>query len=162
MRRQTISLLVAVVTLSLVIACAPTAAPEPESTIEGVWQSVEITTTNDEGTATRPISQPNLLIFAAGHYASLTIFGQEPREMLPEEPTDEQALAAWRPFAANAGTYEIVGSSINTRVIVAKSPNRTANNDEESSEFELDGDVLHRTFTNDAGNTFLVKFERQE
>ena len=158
--RRPAAALVAIVVASLMFGYAACATSPQASTLEGTWRTVEVTVTNSEGSNTRQISQPNLTIFADGHYASLTVFGAEPRENLPEEPTDEQRLAAWRPFAANAGSYSISGSDITTRVLIAKSSNATAENRETTTPFELDGDVLHRTFTNDSGTTFHVKYER--
>ena len=47
---------------------------------------------------TNEITQPNLLIFTKRHYAGMFILGAEPRPELPDEPSDELLLAAWRPF----------------------------------------------------------------
>jgi len=159
MRRVAVPLLlVAVAGLTLAFREAPDTVASPE----GVWKAVEVTVTNTEGTQTNPITQPNLTILTAGHYASVSVFGEEPRALLPDEPTDEQRLAAWRPVGANAGTYLVAGSDITTTVIVAKSPNATAEHATNTSTFELQGEVMYRTFTNQSnGTTFKVKFVRQ-
>ena len=94
---------------------------------------------------------------------SRSTFGEEARAELPEDPTDEQLLAAWRPFFARAGTYEVKGHEIHTKVIVGKNPNATAEQEENSASFEVDGDTMFQTFTNDAGTvTFKVKYTRVE
>ncbi len=114
------------------------------TTVEGVWKQVHVTTAEQDFDTT----QPSILLFTAGHYAALTVRGTEPRETFPEEPTDEQRLAAWGRFFANAGTYEVAGNEIHTKVIVARSPNATAEQAEGSSTFEVDGDTMVRTFSN--------------
>ncbi len=112
--------------------------------VEGVWKTVHVTTAEGDFDAT----QPSILLFTAGHYASVAVRGREPRETFPEEPTDEQRLAAWSRFFANAGTYEVTGNEIHTKVIVARNPNATAEQAEGSSTFEVDGDTMVRTFSN--------------
>ncbi len=54
------------------------AATTDASDLEGVWKVVYVTITNDEGTQENEITQPNLTIFTATHYASVNVFGQEP------------------------------------------------------------------------------------
>ncbi len=136
------------VLLVLVVAAGSFLAFRPMTTevtaVEGVWKSVHVTTATADFDAT----QPSILLFTAGHYAALTVRGTEPRETFPEEPTDEQRLAAWRRFFANAGTYEISGNEIHMKVIVARNPNATAEQAELRSTFELDGDTMVRTFSN--------------
>ncbi len=132
----------------LVVAAGAFLAFRPMTTevtaVEGVWKSVHVTTATADFDAT----QPSILIFTAGHYAAVSVRGTEPREMWPEEPTDEQLLAALRRFFANAGTYEVSGNEIHTKVIVARNPNATAEQTEFSSTFEVDGDTMVRTLSN--------------
>ena len=133
--------------LVLVVAAGSFLAFRPMTTevtaVEGVWKLVHVTTA--EGDFDSP--QPSILLFTAGHYAAVSVRGTEPRETLPEEPTDEQLLAAWRRFRASAGTYEVSGNEIHTKVIVARSPNATAEQLERSSTFEVDGDTMVRTLS---------------
>ncbi len=131
--------------------------------VEGVWKSVEVTVTTSDSTFTNEVTHPNLLVLTKRHFASMFIVGAEPRPELPDEPSDELLLAAWRPFRANAGTYEVSGSEMTTKVIVAKNPNATAEQRENTSAFELEGDVMHRTFTSrTTGDQFRVKYVRVE
>ena len=115
-----------------------------DTAVEGVWKLVHVTTATGDFDTT----QPGILLFTAGHYASVAVRGTEPRETFPEEPTDEQRLAAWGRFFARAGTYEVNGNEIHTKVIVARNPNLTAEQAERSSTFELDGDTMVRTLSN--------------
>jgi len=132
----------------LVVAAGAFMAFRPITTevtaVEGVWKLVHVTTAEGDFDAT----QPSILLFTAGHYAAVSVRGTEPRETFPEEPTDEQRLAAWSRFFANAGTYEVHGNEIHTKVIVARNPNATAEQAEGSSTFEVDGDTMVRTFSN--------------
>ncbi len=135
--------------LELVVAAGSFLAFRPIMTtnataVEGVWKTVHVTTA--EGDFDSP--QPSIVIFTAGHYAAVSVRGSEPRETLPEQPTDEQRLAAWRRFFAGAGTYEVSGNEIHTKVIVARNPNATAEQAEGISTFEVDGDTMVRTFSN--------------
>jgi hypothetical protein len=141
MRRLTL-LLVPVVAAGSFLAFRPTMTTEV-SAVEGAWKLVHVTSA--EGNFDSP--QPSILLFTAGHYAAVSVRGTEPRETLPEEPTDEQRLAAWRRFFANAGTYEVSGNEIHTKVIVHKNPNLTAEQAERSSTFEVDGDTMVRTLS---------------
>ncbi len=141
--RRLIVLLVLVVAAGSFLAFRPTMTTEVTA-VEGVWKTVHVTTA--EGDFDSP--QPSILLFTAGHYAAVSVRGTEPRETFPEEPTDEQLLAALRRFFANAGTYEVSGNEIHTKVIVARNPNLTAEQAERSSTFEVDGDTMVRTLSN--------------
>ena len=125
-----------------------------DTAVEGVWKLVHVTTAEGDFDTT----QPSILLFTAGHYASVSVRGSEPRETFPEEPTDEQRLAAWRRFFAGAGTYEVQGNEIHTKVIVARNPNATAEQLEQSSTFEVDGDTMVRTLSNGV----VLKYTRLE
>lgn len=131
--------------------------------VEGVWKAVESTVTNADSTTTNQLTQPNLTFFTKGHYASLRVGGQGERPALPDNPTDEQLLAALRRFFANAGTYTVSGNELTTKVILSRSPNATAEQMTGTSTFEVDGDVLYRTFTNrQTGGSMRVKYIRLE
>ena len=153
--------------LVLVIAAVSFLAFRPASTtnataVEGVWKTVHVTLTNDEGTQEIDNPPPNLSIYSGSHYAYVFVVGEEPRATLPEDPTDEQLLAAWRPFRANAGTYEVKGNEIHTKMIVAMNPNLTAEQAERTATFEVDGDTMVQTFTTDTGTTVEVRSTRVE
>lgn len=163
MRRLTFLIVLAVAAVSFV-AFRPAATTDANS-IEGVWKAVHVTVTSDEGTQEIEITQPNLHIYTAKHYASLRIGGvdQEPREMLPEDPTDEQLLAAFRRFYAAAGTYEVKGEEIHQKVIMHRNPNAMAEQRERSVPFYVVGDTAWAMSSNPAGTvTFKVRYVRVE
>ncbi len=161
MRKLAILLVPAAMAAS-VMALRP-ATDHTDPAVEGVWKTVEITVTTSDSTYTNEVTQPNLLVLTKRHYARMRIGGAEPRPELPDEPSDELLLAAWRPFRANAGTYEVSGSEMTLKVIVAKNPNDQAEQRERTTAFELEGDVMHRTFTSSTtGDQFRVKYVRVE
>ena len=152
-------MLPAVLGLAAVVALAFNMAPNSSKTeVEGAWTGVSVTITNSDSTWTNEITTPNLTLFTEGHFAALRT-GE--RESLPEDPTDEQRLAAWGPFFANAGTYTVSGSEMNTTVIIAKNPNATAEHRSQTSTFERDGYTLWRMFTRPNAE-FKVKYTKLE
>jgi len=161
--RRLIPLIVFAVAAVSFLAFRP-ATTTDASAVEGVWKTVHVTTTNDEGTQENEVTRLSLVIFTEGHWASFrTGGGPEGREMFPEEPTDEQRLTAFRQYNATAGTYEVVGNEIHTKLLMHRNPNAMAEQGENASAFEMDGDALVRIFTNaNNGNSFRVRYERVE
>ena len=118
-------------------ACAPTTADqEPAAvaaapSVEGAWRITEFSSAGPDTSYTISDPQPNLLIFLTSHYSHMRVPGDEPRELFSgdepvlgaQEPTDAEVLTAFGSFIANSGTYEVSGSTITTRPIVAKNPN---------------------------------------
>ena len=90
--------------------------------LEGVWKVTETTTTGPNArTITAP--QPGIWIFTKKHCSSVGITGDKPRPDLPQQgATDAQKVATWTPLVANAGTYEIKGTTITIHPIVGKNP----------------------------------------
>ena len=62
-------------------------------------------------------------------------------------PVSQQA--EWGPFAANAGTYEISGTTLTLREIVAKNPRAQAERNFTRLSIKLDGNNLWLTPLND-------------
>ena len=148
---------------------------QTKSPVEGVWRIVEVVmpgaTPAEKGTTiTSP--QPSLIIFTRGHYSQLVLRGQQPRDAVapakdPQNLTDAEKLARfeeWRPLVANAGTYEVKGSTIVRRPIVAKRVEVMTSATPVTSEFKLEGtDTLWLTPTGDRAATDpRVKLTRVE
>jgi hypothetical protein len=108
------------VLIALLASLAPTLQAQD---IRGVWSQVEIyiSAGPDSGTHRKDV-QPGLLVFTNGYYSALQVEGFSPRPMLPANPTDAEAARAWRPFAANAGTYVRRDSTLSLTALVAKNP----------------------------------------
>ena len=120
--------------------------------LEGVWKIVEVTTTGaDPSTNRNP--QQSLVTFTKGHYSYLSVDGDGPRPAFaqakdPAKLTDAEKLTRyeqWSRFAANAGTYDVKGTTLTLRPLVAKNETVMAKNFSIESEFKLDGNTLWLT-----------------
>jgi hypothetical protein len=143
MKRYALSILFCV--LSASAAFAQTKTP-----VEGVWKVAEVVTPSrnpaEKGT-TNSNPQPGLIIFTRGYYSQVVVPGGEPRAAVapakdPQNLTDAEKLALyeqWRQFAANSGTYEIKGSTIIRRPIVAKNVGVMTSGTPNIQEFKLEG-----------------------
>ena len=120
--------------------------------LEGVWKIVELTTTGANASTIRN-PQPSLVIFTKGHYSYLSLNSEGPRPTFtaakdPNKLTDAEKIARyeqWSPFSANAGTYEVKGTTLTRRPLVAKNETVMAKNFSIESEFKLDGNTLSLT-----------------
>lgn len=104
---------------------------QTKTPVEGVWRVAEIVipgkNADDKG-VTDSNPQPGLLIFTRGYYSGMGVEGGQPRTAVepPKDPrnlTDAEKIARyeqWRRFIANAGTYEINGSTLSMHATVAK------------------------------------------
>ena len=112
----------------------------------GVWKVTEVKwPANPEqnlDASTNKTPQPRLWIFTKKHYSMMEDRSYKPRPDLPEEPTDAQRAAAYGPFFANSGTYEVTGSTITFLPILAMSPNVTNSPRPFSHDFRFEGDSL--------------------
>jgi hypothetical protein len=104
------------------------------ASVEGVWKISEVVTTGANAARNRnPL--PSLVIFTRGHYSLLSVNGTQPRPKFapakdPAKLTDAEKLARfeqWNLFAANSGTFEIKGTTLTRRPIVAKNEQVMAN-----------------------------------
>jgi hypothetical protein len=117
-----------------ILALGLSALGQSTPSIQGVWRPVEVTITNDNpnpnpnafGKGTHTNLQPALVIFAGKHYSQVVDTAAKPRPTTPfkvqQKPTPEEMQTHWGPFAAFAGTYELAGTTLTTRVTVGKNP----------------------------------------
>ena len=164
---------------ALVIALCltvPTVGPAEKTSAKeslvGVWKIVETVTTG-AGAATISNPQPSLVIITKRHYSVLSVPGAEPRPQFapPKDPnklTDAEKIARyeqWSRFTANAGTYEVKGTTLTRRPLVAKNETVMARNSSIASEFKLDGNTLWVTAKSEAGqpaSETRIKLQRLE
>ena len=149
-------------TAAVCLAASPATA-QSASSIEGVWKvsRVEVTGANPL-VVTDP--RPSLYIFARGHYANVNETGNGPRTAAPAaadpaNPTDAEKLAKyqeWAPFAAQAGTYEVKGSTLVRHPMVAKNVAALTPADQ-PAEFKLSGNTLVITSKSPAGQPARVQ-----
>jgi len=91
--------------------------------LAGAWRVTEVTTTGPNG-STNSNLQPRLVLFTGTHYARVGVTAPNPRP-LPQPGTfvdDSLVLQQWGPFVADAGTYQVNGTEVTLRAIVAKNP----------------------------------------
>jgi hypothetical protein len=128
---------------------ANAALAQTKTPVEGVWKIAEriVPGTNPraKGVTITYKDPPSLIIFTRGYYSQVYLGEEEPRAAIPraKDPqnlTDAEKIARyeqWRPLFANAGTYEIKGSTLTVHPIVAKNPNQM--NGSHAVEFKLEG-----------------------
>ena len=102
---------------------AATAKPAVAPTLVGVWKriEVEVSAGADKGKHTTDV-QPSLYIFTKAHYSVTSVTNFKPRPALSAKPTDAETVAAFTPFAGNAGTYKLDGAKITFNRVVSKDP----------------------------------------
>ena len=101
-----------------------------QSDLNGAWEIVEASGHNAQGDWKLENVQPSLYIFMDGYYSIAQVNGNEARPLMPEGTTwdtmtEEQlsSVCSAAVFSANSGTYEVDGSSLTTKPMVAKWPN---------------------------------------
>lgn len=141
--RKTMRALKAIVVLALFPAILLAQNPAKKS-LEGAWKIAE---SEFMGADTSRISnpQPSLIIFGQKHYSMMLVPGDKPRTLFKGiNPTDVEKLSAFDSFIANAGTYEVAGSTLTVHPMVAKVPNFMAGGFSKY-QFRIDGNTLWLT-----------------
>ena len=91
--------------------------------LQGVWKVTEFSTSVSSASTITTTAQPGIFIFTKKNYSIMFVSSDGPRPDLPlQNPTDAQKTAAWGPFSANSGSYEIKGTTLTTHPVVAKHP----------------------------------------
>ncbi len=124
------------------------AAPAPErSPLEGAWQLTGAQTVAEDGTTTELAVQENLVLFTGTHYSMAWSLLEEPFPQFAERwnPTEEEKAARFWSLLMNAGTFEVTGSSLTTRPLVALMPGFVGG--EADHDFAVAGDTLTLTTT---------------
>jgi len=117
------------------------------NSIQGVWHVVEATIT---GPAARTISfaeRPNLTIITAKHYSRVEVQADGPRPVVADvaQASADELRAAWGPFVAEGGTYEVAGNLVTMRPIASKNPAVMGPGVFITYSFKLEGDTLSLT-----------------
>ena len=105
------------------LATTGIAAQSKPASLQGVWKAVEVTVTGPNA-KTMTTLQPNLTLVSAKHYARVEVQSEGPRPIVADvaKATADELRAAWGPFVAEAGTYELAGDSMTVHPIVSKNP----------------------------------------
>ena len=117
------------------------------NSIQGVWHVMEATIT---GPGARTISfaeRPNLTIITAKHYSRVEVQADGPRPVLADvaKASADELRAAWGPFVAEGGTYEVAGNLITMRPIASKNPAVMGPGVFITYSYKLEGDALSLT-----------------
>ena len=135
--------LIVVVAAGMVVT--PSAA-ETDATFQGVWRTLEVVVPAVPGRTFRP--EATLAIFHGHHYSRVEVHADEPRPLLanPAAASADQLRAAWGPFVAEAGTFDVNGRDLITmRATVAKSPAAMRDGASSVYRYRRDGDRLTLT-----------------
>jgi hypothetical protein len=126
------------------------AAQSKRGSLQGVWQTVEVTVTGPGArTIAIPEPRPNLIIITAKYYSRVEDHSEGPRPIIADvaKATADELRAVWDPFVGEAGTYEVTdGNVITMRPLVAKNPAAMAPGSFSTYSYKLDGDTLRVTF----------------
>ena len=101
------------------------AAGPKSPSLQGVWQAVEVTIPGPvKRTITVPEPRPNLTTITARHYSRVQVEAEGARPAVADvtKASADDLRAAWGPFYAEAGTYEVTGNVITLRPVAAKNP----------------------------------------
>jgi hypothetical protein len=122
------------------------------SSIQGVWQAVEVTMPGPTTrTITIPEPRPNLTMITARHYSRVQVEadGSRPEVADVAKANADELRAAWGPFYAEAGSYEVSGDRITVRPVAAKNPAAMAPGAFTTWSYRLDGNTLWVTAERD-------------
>jgi hypothetical protein len=161
-----------------ILALGLSALGQSTPSIQGVWRVVEVTIVEPapggsalglpKGTHTNV--QPGLLIFTGKHYSNVGDLAAKPRPTAPfkvaGKPTADEMQSLWGPFAANSGTYELTGTTLTRRPMVAKNPANQTGKYFTRSTIKLDGNNLWitgiETSAGKTANPGTIKYVRVE
>jgi hypothetical protein len=124
------------------------ADPAKSPSIQGVWQAVEVTIPGPTiRTIAIPEPRPNLIVLTARHYSRVQVEAEGPRPIIADvtKASADELLAAWGPFYAEAGVYEVSGNLITMRPVAAKNPEAMTPGAFTTWSFKLEGSVLSVT-----------------
>ena len=144
-------------------------AQSANRSIKGVWRVVEATVT---GPGARTISfagRPNLTLITDKHYSRVEVQADGPRPAVADvaKATADELRAAWGPFVAEAGTYELAaGGLVTMRPVASKNPAVMGPAVFITYSYQLDGDTLsltqQRNQNGPFNNPFTLKLTRVE
>ena len=115
---------------------------EPSDPLVGVWLVATLTRPDRE---TIDPAGPGQFIFANGRYSAVYSLGAEerPHAAASFNPTADEKVTQYDTIIVNSGIYEVNGSELTLRPIVAKTPEYAGGSS--TMEFRIDGDILTTT-----------------
>ena len=162
-------LLFAAFSVALLASQGAAAAQPSPAAIQGVWRIVEATITGPGARTLAFEGRPNLTLITAKHYSRVEVQADGPRPILADvaKATADELRAAWGPFVAEAGTYEVTpGGLVTMRPIASKNPAVMGPGVFITYAYKLEGNTLsltqQRNQTGPFANPFSLKFVRVE
>jgi hypothetical protein len=154
----------------VLLACAQVEGQGQRGSIQGVWRIAEANLTGPKpSTIVFSESRPNLTIITAKHYSRVEVQADGPRPIPADiaKATADELRAAWGPFVAEAGTYEVTaGNEVTMRPIASKSPAAMVSGAFIVYSYKLDGDTMWLTQQKNQNgpfaNPFTLKLVRVE
>ena len=140
--------------LTALVLSVPSEGVAQSTPLEGAWV---INSWGGEA------AQPGLWVFTKTHYSAMFVLGDEARAGYEgENQTDEEVLAAYGPFIANSGRYEVDGDQLTTRAFVAKDTNYMNSWPDNATTytFRIEDGFLHLTVDGDgpaSGQTAILR-----
>ena len=147
MKRPILVLLIA----GLLMGASLAGERQPPS-LQGVWQAVEITIPGPvKQTITISEPRPNLMVITARHYSRVQVETERTRPAVADvtKASADDLRAAWGPFYAEAGTYEVAGNLITLKPTAAKNAAAMMPEAFTTWAFERDRDTLRVTADHD-------------
>ena len=138
--------------------------PQQVPPIYGVWQVVE--QTSDGRTLSGASLGTGFHVYTPKYFAVVRESGTPPRSAVnnADTATAAQLLAAWGPFVAQIGTYEMSGDLVTERVLVSKDvANMPSNGSGVVRRYRLEGNTLTIEPPREAGaRNVMLKLIRVE
>jgi len=118
--------------------------PHKPGSIQGTWQTVEVTLRGPTGARAVTNLQPNLMIVTGKHYSRVEIHAEGPRPVVADvgHASADELRALWGPFIAEAGTYDVKDNVITMRPIVSKNPAEMRGGTFSTYSFRAVGDTI--------------------
>ena len=140
-------------------------APPVTQGLPGAWRVIEVTTTGP-GASTDTTPEPGLYIFTEKHFSFTRVTGDTPRTTVGDAYATVSQLRDILRFAAQAGTYEVVGNDLVLRRVAALSAPNMLPGNTATYGFRLAGDTLWLTTkaaqSGPLSNPLIVKLVRVE
>ncbi len=137
-----------------------TTLTQAQGSLEGAWQRTEIRMSFGPYEEVISDTEMALILFTQGHYSTMRNLSD--RSEFPKGPgrleTNEQKIAAFESFFANAGSYEVAGSKLTLRHILARNPRAVGGTVE--SEYRVEGDKLMISTTDNDGVVTRTTYTR--
>lgn len=150
--------------LTVILLCINAQDSWAQSELYGTWKIVESSGHNEaQGEWEIQNVQPSLVLFQDTYYSWMSVSGNEARPLMADGETraslsEEQMHAIYDNITANTGTYEVSGSTLTIKPMVALSPNFMEGGSV-SWTYSVENDMLTLSFEGES-STVVTKFQR--